>query len=64
MNFFRERKQIWMIEKATPGKYRNSPPVWSRCGPIRETDRARATLKAMFQVGSSRVRVIPMEESR
>lgn len=52
----------WIIERGRPGRYLNSPRVWSRCGVIEARDRATATIRAAFHVGSSIVRVIPLGE--
>lgn len=55
-------QRLWLIEKARPGRYHNSPVHWSRCGVIRATDRMTATINAAFHVGSSRVRVLPLKQ--
>lgn len=58
MKLFRQTF-VFRIEKARPGRYLNSPRVWSVCGYLRAVDRTSAQIAACFKVGSSLVRVIP-----
>lgn len=66
MNFFRRRHQLWKIEKLSQhrGKYLNSPLIsnWNECGVIAARDREAASIRAMFVVGSSQIRVSPVDE--
>lgn len=58
---------LWKIEKRRirAGEYLNSPVIvtWSVCGCIRAEDRESARVLAAFAVGSSAVRVSPVDES-
>ncbi len=52
------RQFFYQIEKQRQlGPYLNTPWSWCYCGTIRARDDAEALKKAMFAVGSSRVRV-------
>ena len=59
----RLQKPIFHFEKQRqlPGKYLNSPPleVWTYCGSFRGRTAEEASIRAMFKVGSSQIRLMP-----
>jgi hypothetical protein len=64
-NFFRLRSSmpLFLIQRERrAGRYLNSPWEWVDCGLKRFPNRAVAAVEACFIVGSSRVRVVPLEE--
>ena len=66
-DFFRLRSNqpLFLIQKRRrTGQYLNSPREWVDCGLKRYPNRQVAALDACFVVGSSQVRVIPLEEGR
>jgi hypothetical protein len=59
--------QLWKVEKRRllAGMHLNSPRIvtWLECGVIRAPDLEQAAVKACFAVGSSEIRVSPVDES-
>ncbi len=54
--------QCWIIQKAeNQGKHLNSPCVWVNSGTIEDDNPQNAAMRACFLVGSSRVRIVPIE---
>lgn len=59
---FRAKPPVWKIERQRKAShYHNAPVVWGVCGTLRAPDRATALQDAKNIVGSSFVRVTPMQ---
>jgi hypothetical protein len=54
--------QKWLILKSENGPYLNSPCYYVEAGTIDDADPENAAIRAMFLVGSSRVKIVPLYE--